>query len=100
MHRRSYRLAVPGQGQLKLGGRGQGAGARSPQGSGPGSMRNELVGISYSVQCESFRNCQHALTHIVEQAMRYASPGTALRLPLLRRMFFTYIYLVSLTSFN
>lgn len=35
----------------------------------------EVSGVPFTVQCESFRSCENFLSHVVEQAMRYASPA-------------------------
>ena len=46
------------------------------QGRGVSSVTNyEVAGVPFTLQCESFRSCGHFYTHLVEQAMRYATPA-------------------------
>ena len=35
----------------------------------------QLLGLPFVLQCESYRPLEHVYRHLVEQAMRYASPG-------------------------
>lgn len=39
-----------------------------------GSGRLDLVGIPFLIQCENFRSCTHLYRHVVEQALRFATP--------------------------
>jgi hypothetical protein len=84
MHRRSYRVVAgplsPSRPATVSGGLpNQKSGSGDDSGSSSsGSVRIELAGVPFMVQCESFRSCAHAYTHLVEQAMRYATPGIVL----------------------
>ena len=38
-------------------------------------VQYELVGVPFIIHCESTRSCKHAYSHIVDQALRYATAG-------------------------
>lgn len=38
-------------------------------------QRFDIVGVPFLVQCENFRSCLHLYRHVVEQALRFASPA-------------------------
>lgn len=42
---------------------------------GQGGQAYDLTGYPFMLQCESFRSLEHTYRHLVEQALRYASPG-------------------------
>ena len=45
-------------------------------------IQYELVGVPYLIHCESTRSCKHAYSHIVDQALRYATAGESSRIHL------------------
>ena len=75
-HRRSYKThAAGGRSPAKptIIQPGQALASRSHEAATV--MNYEVAGVPFTLQCESFRSCGHFYTHLVEQAMRYATPA-------------------------
>ena len=80
-HRRVYKTQTPSPSSVLIASAREDNTAITNQQSSPlsgavGSIvtNYEVAGVPFTLQCESFRSCGHFYSHIVEQAMRYATP--------------------------